>query len=378
MHVRSWNFLTVSLAALVSLAACGRDGPVEITDVREKKDAGVPAPRSTLEQRMRGEMPGGDPHAGPAAGSTGVAFTWATPTGWEPLPAAPMRTAGWAVTASPGTECTFSTLPSTGGGLLPNVNRWRKQMSMPPTDEAAVAALPTKGTMLDRPAKLVELAGTYVGMGGDKQVADAKMIGLIAELPAATAYLKLTGPAAAVDAELPRLLELAASIRAGAAAAAPGAGRPAPEPAAAEPPPPFQWTAPEGWKPQPRRAMRVVTFVPAAAPGAEVFVALLGGTAGGVRANLDRWRGQIGTAPLTDAEFGALPRAKVLGGTAVFVAVEGAYAGMSGGSGASGSMLLGMALERATDMVFVKMTGPAAEVRGEQDRFRAFCESFRE
>ena len=51
---------------------------------------------------------------------------------------------------------------------------------------------------------------------------------------------------------------------------------------------------------------------------------------------------------------------------------------MGGGAGAAGSMLLGMALERPGDMVFVKMTGPAAEVRGEQDRFRAFCESFRE
>lgn len=364
------------LAAVLGLltSGCGGSETVEITDVRERPDAGVPAPRSTLDQRMRGEMPT-DPHGGGGGGGTrtGVAFTWSTPAGWEPLPAAPMRTAGWKVTAAPGTECTFSTLPAAGGGLVPNVNRWRKQMSLEPADEAAVAALPTRGTLLGRPAKFVELAGTYVGMGGGAAVEGAKLVGLVAELPEATAFLKLTGPAASVDAEVPRLLELAASLAAGKG----GGGAAAPARTDA-PDAPFRWTAPAGWTQGPARSMRVATFVPSAAPGSEVAVSILKGTAGGVRANLDRWRGQMGAGPLSDAEFGALPRAKVLGGTAVFLAVEGAYAGMSGGAGAAGSMLLGMALERPGDMVFVKMTGPAAEVRGEQDRFRAFCESFRE
>ncbi|MFO0932362.1 MAG: hypothetical protein U1E39_06590 [Planctomycetota bacterium] len=378
--------LLVLAAALGLLSSgCGRGEVVEITDVRERPDAGVPAPRSTLDQRLRGETPA-DAHGGGAGGAGGaanggVAFTWSTPAGWEPLPAAPMRTAGWKVTAAPGTECTFSTLPATGGGLVPNVNRWRKQMSLAPADEAAVAALPTKGTLLGRPAKFVELAGTYVGMGGGASVEGAKLVGLVAELPQATAFLKLTGPAASVDAEVPRLLELAASIAAGKGAAgrdaAAAGGGAAPERAPASDAP-FRWTAPAGWVQGPARSMRVATFVPSGAPGSEVAVSILKGTAGGVRANLDRWRGQMGAGPLSDAEFGALPRAQVLGGTAVFLAVEGAYAGMGGGAGASGSMLLGMALERPGDMVFVKMTGPAAEVRGEQDRFRAFCESFRE
>ena len=72
----------------------------------ERPNAGVPAPRSTLDQRMRGEMPG-DPHGGGMGGGgmgggaprPGVSFTWSTPVGWEALPAAPMRTAGWKVTA---------------------------------------------------------------------------------------------------------------------------------------------------------------------------------------------------------------------------------------------------------------------------------------
>ncbi|MBL9087922.1 MAG: hypothetical protein JNM10_12365 [Planctomycetia bacterium] len=377
MTVRFPLFRAGAFALLLTTAGCGGSEVTEIEDVRERGHAGVPAPRSTLDQRMRGEMPGdphgADPHgAMGGAASSGVAYTWSTPAGWEPLPAAPMRAAGWKVTAAPGTECTFSTLPASGGGFVANVNRWRKQMSLEPTDEAAVAALPTKGTLLGRPARWVELTGTYVGMGGGATVEGAKLVGLVAELPQATAFLKLTGPAASVDAEVTRFLELAASIAPGSGAAAATRAEP-PAPAA-----PFQWTAPAGWTQGPARSMRVATFVPTGAPSSEVAVSILKGTAGGVRANLDRWRGQMGAAPLTDAEFEALPRAKVLGGTAVFLAVEGAYAGMSGGAGAAGSMLLGMALPRPGDMVFVKMTGPAAEVRGEQDRFRAFCESFRE
>ena len=41
-------------------------------------------------------------------------------------------------------------------------------------------------------------------------------------------------------------------------------------------------------------------------------------------------------------------------------------------------VMLGMVLVRPQGSVFVKMTGPASEVRAERERFRAFCESLRE
>jgi hypothetical protein len=290
-----------------------------------------------------------------------------------------MRVAAWQV--APDCECSYSTLPSAGGGLAANVDRWRKQMSLPPGGEAGVASLP-RHPMLGRDAVRVDLSGTFVGMGGDKNVPNAKLVGLVLEMPAFTAFLKMTGPAAVVDAQVPNFLALAASI----VPATPSA--PAdPAPMAAGPDTtlaPFGWSAPDEWVRQPARTMRLATFVPKSAPSTEVYVALLTGRAGGTRANLDRWRGQMGGSPLTDAEFAALPRTTILGGTAILLTADGAYTGMAGSEGMSGGAgtpgagqrLVGMALERPKDMVFVKMTGPADEVRAEEARFKAFCESF--
>ena len=159
------------------------------------------------------------------------------------------------------------------------------------------------------------------------------------------------------------------------------AGAPAAPDAPDATPSPFTWTAPPEWKRQGAQARRLATYVPKSARGTEIAVSILRGPAGGIRANVDRWCDQIGLAHLTDAELEALPRFPILGGTAVLFAADGTFAGMSGAAGAEakeGARLVAVAVARAKDMVFVKMTGPADEVRGEEARFRAFCESLRE
>lgn len=357
------------------VVGCGGESAVEIRDVREAGAAGPPAPRSTLDQRMRGMTPGASPH-GHAGGPSAPAWSWATPEGWEALPPAPMRIAGWRMAGAPGVECTLSTA---GGSLADNVNRWRRQMSLAAVGEDAIAALPERGTLAGQPARWVELEGTYVGMNvggsGSEPTTGAKMVGLVASMPTTGLFLKMTGPTAAVDGEVPRFLALAATVK----ERAPDVATPRADAAgSAAERPPLRWTAPAGWKEQPRRTMRLVTFVPEGAPKTEVFVTILSGSAGGTRANLDNWRAQMGAAPMTEAEFAALPRLASLGRQGVMLAVEGAYAGKGDAEGAAGAMLLGFALERTKDMVFVKMTGPADEVRGEVERFRAFCESLRE
>jgi hypothetical protein len=277
------------------------------------------------------------------------------------------------VAGHPDAECSFSTLSGGAGGLVANLNRWRSQMSLDPLDDAAVAALPKK-PFLGRPATFVEWAGTYRGRG-DRSVPDALLLGLVAEMPAASAFLKLTGPSKVVVGEKARFLALAESLTPD-AGGAPSSG-PA-EPAGGGPvaPPPFAWQVPAGWKRLGDRSMRIATFVPEKAPNAEVAVSILGGAAGGARANADRWRSQMGLPSLSDESFAALPRRTVFGNEAVFVFLEGAYAGMEPGRGKAGWMLLGMIAPRGDRTVFVKMTGPAEEVRGERERFTAFCESF--
>jgi hypothetical protein len=361
------------LLALGFLAGCGRgERTYEVTEVRDLADAGPPAPEASVSARF-----GGDPHGGAppdAAGPAKPEWSYVTPEGWELLPPARMRDLGWRVAGNPLAECTFSALPGGAGGLVANVNRWRRQMSLEPLDEAGFASLPKK-TLLGRAALFLDMVGAYRGMGTEVLVPEARLLGLVVELPAVTAFLKLTGPLGVVEAETARFFALADSLK-------PKPGGVQPEAAAAPSasggaPPPFAWTAPAGWVKQGDRSMRVVTFVPEKAPGAEVYVTVLGGAAGGARANVDRWRDQMGLPALTDDEFARLPRATVLGAEAVFAELEGSFAGDMGKRGDGRWMLLGMVLPRGDHSVFVKMTGPAAEVRGERDRFRAFCESLR-
>jgi hypothetical protein len=361
--------LATAVAGLLGLAACGPDDTThEITDVRERKDAGPPARRSSTAERLGGAHDAGEDEA---------RLVWTTPEGWEEAPAGRMVEAAWRVGGSPDVEVSFS---RAGGGTGANVQRWREQMGLPPLDDAALAALPRDRALAGLPATFVDLRGRFRGRG-DKDIPEARLLGLIAEAPGGGgAFLKMTGPASVVDPEEPRFHALAASFRMAVAprdaSAAPSTTSGAPPPDATEPPAPLTWTAPPEWEPAPSRPPRLVTLRPKGAVGDTVcYVTVLPGRAGGTRENLDLWRSTLGLSPLTDEEFAALPRAQVLGATAVFLTIEGTHQGQ--GPPAAPYMLLGMVVERAGDSVFVKMTGPSDEVRREQQRFRAFCESLR-
>ena len=376
MPTRSLRLLVVAVVA--ATAGCG-DGETSyaIRDVRVEDAPGAPPPiERSADLRFgsdahpgRGDL-GDEPHI--ARGR----WKFETPDGWTQLPPTRMRDQGWR--AGAGAECTLVVIGGGAGGLLANVNRWRKQMSLPPVDDAAVAALPT-ARWLGRDARRVTLQGTYVGMGGAAPVPDARLVGLVAVLEEGTAFLKLTGPAGVVAAEEPRFAALAASLRRVEAAVPPpdptsDVGTDTDRPAS---PSDLAWTAPPEWKRQGEKPMRLVTFSPAAAPEVVVYVTRLGGRAGGLHANLERWYREMGRPAPSAEDVARLERGPVLGGGGVYVEIEGTFSGM-GAAPAPGSALLGMVLERESGSVFVKMVGPAAGVRAERARFRAFCESLRE
>ena len=135
----------------------------------------------------------------------------------------------------------------------------------------------------------------------------------------------------------------------------------------------FAWDAPDAWQRQPDRAMRLATYTHGTC---ECYITTLAGPAGGVAANINRWRRQMGQPPLSEEELAALPRLDVLGRAAPFVTIAGAYTGMSGEERPD-SLMFGMVCPLDDETLFVKMLGPEAEMRAETGRFTAFCESLR-
>ncbi len=138
----------------------------------------------------------------------------------------------------------------------------------------------------------------------------------------------------------------------------------------------IQWDAPADWQSRPGSGMRVADFAVGPAGEAECYLIVLQGDGGGLAANVNRWRGQMGREPLTEEAIGALPQLEVLGRAATFVEISGDYAGMSADA-ESGFTMLALICELADSSIFVKMVGPAGIVRAEAESFRAFCQSLR-
>ncbi len=308
------------------------------------------------------------------AQTRGGALAWSTPPGWTERPPSALRQGDWSLPG--GAECSLTLLPGGGGGLEANVQRWRQQLSLPPATPAELAALP-HARLLGADALLLELEGTWVGMGGGAPQEGWALLGLLSVDGGEARFLKLVGPAARVAAERDAFLALGASIRRGAreGSAVPSVLQGASDAPAEGPPPALQraaglaWSVPEGWSEAPARPFRVVTFQSAEHPGLECFITLLAGDGGGLEANVERWRGQVGGegAPADVVERRELT---LLGGPGTLVALQA--------RGPGAGALLGALRRLDGRALFVKLTGPQEALDAERERFLALCASLRE
>lgn len=360
--------LTAVLAAV--LGGCGgEDGTESFSEVRTVK-----AP-----ELQTADQSAVNPHAGgtmPLQPSSGESLQWTVPEGWVELNPSSMRIANLGIEGESSVECYVTRLSGAAGGLDANLNRWRGQLSLPPYTAEEISALPTMEILGDD-AVLAEMEGTYSGMGGSAPQDGFALFGAVAQAGGASYFVKMTGPSDVLQRERENFKIFCTSLNLGSGAAMasvpdaqtdPHAGltNPGVQPAAS-----LQWTAPASWNQMPDRPMRVATFT---VNGAECYVATLSGRAGGAAANINRWRTQMGAAPLSPDDLAALATITVLGKPSPLVDVSGAYTGMDG-SQTSDAMLLGVVREDEIESVFIKMTGPKDAVLAERENFVAFCES---
>ena len=388
------SLLPLALAGV--LAGCEGDAVHEITRTRTTGSPANPARQLTSAQRFRYAGAAPAPHdSGQGEIEQSAAaprLVWDTPAGWKEIPPTSMRVVNLQIQGGDGAsaECYVTVLRGSGGGVTANVNRWRSQMALPPLSEDEIASLPQRG-LLGQPAVYLELDGEFTGMGGSGQPGYT-MAGLILHLPVGTIFVKLVGPAGLVDAELARFHSFCASLRLDTSQTEAGDGHDHSDPNHVhqdEPPaqgpqvgpvpdgPTVAWDAPKTWLSLPSQGgMRQVTFKLGASGQTECYVTALTGPAGGLAANLNRWRREVGQPPLSPEHVQALPTIDVLGRPAPLLEAEGTYSGMSGAPQPD-AMLLGVVCQLDTHTLFVKMVGPKADVQSERERFLAFCRSLR-
>ncbi len=126
-----------------------------------------------------------------------------------------------------------------------------------------------------------------------------------------------------------------------------------------------RWDTPSGWKPGAASGMRVASF--ATAGNGDASIVVLTGEAGGLVANVNRWRGQIGLAAETQDAIAAEAKPgkgshgdfkwfRLLGGDQAILAAIIAKPGKS---------------------IFVKLTGSRAVLDTNQEKFLTLCRSIR-
>ena len=131
----------------------------------------------------------------------------------------------------------------------------------------------------------------------------------------------------------------------------------------------ISWAVPEGWTQQEGQGPRFATLV--AGEGderVEVTITRFPGDVGGVLANVNRWRGQIGLGPVGEDELkDQTTEIEVDGQTALMVDMTG--------EGADAKRLAAAMIRRGDQTWFVKMMGPSEAVGAQREALEAFVKS---
>ena len=155
----------------------------------------------------------------------------------------------------------------------------------------------------------------------------------------------------------------------GAAASAPGGNAMANTAVATASGTGLTWTAPAHWIVKSGSAMRKGSYTVKGEGGeADMSITAFPGDVGGDLANLNRWRGQIGLPPVSQAELESTTQHLDRNGlhmTVVDIA----------GTGATAQGILGAMVPHEGATWFFKLTGPAALVAKEKAAFAAFLDT---
>ena len=169
------NFAVLLLIlAVLQTTACREEG---ITRSRVPKAETTPSRASAPAMGMPAERPRG--------------LVWTLPSGWKEVPGNGMRLATFVPPGGLKTEATVVALPGDSGGELANVNRWRGQIGLPPTDEAGMAASRTTFATKAGPAAVYDLTGP-----GEVRT---RLIAAVVSTGGTTWFFKLMGDAPATE-----------------------------------------------------------------------------------------------------------------------------------------------------------------------------------
>ncbi len=260
--------------------------------------------------------------------------TWKIPEPWQEQPASEMRAATLVIPDEQGPlEIAVSSLPLSGKWedfVVPNVNRWLRQLREPPLDEEAIFKLTKQVELQNGSATLIELVGR-----SPKKMASNPHAGIPGAPPL-------------------------------------GATQPTQQPPASDA---LTYETPAGWLPGKMSSMRKAAFrVVEGEAEAEVTVIDLPASGGEqvaqVEANIRRWAGQVGLVDLDAEALQKMIKPIKVDGS------EGSYAELFSPEAAERQLaIFGAMVVRDGKVWFFKMTGDVDLVKSQQSAIRKFLAS---
>ncbi len=357
----------MSLVLLSVLAGCGRN-QVKVYQLANDNNSS-PSPNTTATVSSQAEN----------NNTAQPQLHWTLPQGWTEVAPGEMSIATFKVQGQDNAEAEVSVVPLPGpaGGEDANVNRWRRQVGLPEAKLDEVEKMAETVQTGDQAAKLYDIAG----QGSNAR----RILGVIQERSGMTWFIKMMGNAGLVEQQKPAFLDFLKSLTFTSASQAAGLPPGHPSISGSDMNAPMMssggassvkpdWTVPDGWRSVPPAQFLLAQFSVVGANGTEavVNVAELNGSGGGVLANVNRWRGQIGLDPVDETALAKLTTTMdVTGGQATFVDMTGSN------SDNQPVRLVAAIVPMGGATWFYKLLGDEKIVASQKDAFTKFVQTAR-
>ncbi len=349
--------LVICSALLVS---CDKDSEIKVYRVSkapleqsapQQQDA---MPTNTAAPRM--------PAGLPPAMETAVT----TPPNWDPQPLSQMRQASFLVKGDNGAvaDVSFVSLGSAAGNVLENVNRWLGQLDQPPITEQKLGEMAQRLHTSLGDVTIVDLAGLADNADPAR---DGRIVAAMVTTANATLFFKMRGNADLAEAQKGDFIKWVAAVCNVQTQAGPSQIAAAPPQTTSAPP--IKWKTPEGWTEIPPSSMRYASFSAPADEGDKIDISVVTfpGDGGSDADNINRWRGQMGLAPV-DADAVTSQVAPLKTADTMFSTTD-----IAGNK----TRTIAAWTRRNGRVWFFKATGTTAAIEKEKSNFVKFIESVR-
>jgi len=343
------------------LAGCGQ-GEIRVYQV----------PKEKLTETTQARQAEGTPH-----------LHYEAPVGWTELPAGGMRAARFSVAGKNNQTLDVSAIPLPGIAATKQdiVNLWREQVHLPAVKEEELSALREEVLVGDTQGELFDMVSAEPLID---QRLKARILVAMLQDGSTTWFFKMTGDDESVREQKSNFVAFLKSVTIDHASHSPpqegrftstnvkqvpsagadDAGGPAAKPV---------WEVPPGWTEAPPTQMVLAKFLlqGQGTNKAEVTVSVFPGNVGGVLANVNRWRGQIGLPPASENDLASMTSSlDAPGGKAILI-------DMSGTDAKTGqkARLIGAILPQGERTWFYKLIGDEQVAAREKQAFVKFVQT---